>query len=172
MTPAHPFQPDPQLDLSFERIVDVPPERIWAAWTTPALINQWFTPAPWKTSGCQIDLRPGGGFHTVMTSPEGESFPNVGCYLEVVPNRKLVWTSTMGPNYRPTTQPPDALMITAIIQARGTRRRPSTRMKPAGSSMRPWGLPKDGERRWISCLRWSGWVDGCGALRLNVGRDQ
>jgi uncharacterized protein YndB with AHSA1/START domain len=125
MTPAHPFQPDPQLDLSFERIVDVPPERIWAAWTTPALINQWFTPAPWKTSGCQIDLRPGGGFHTVMTSPEGESFPNVGCYLEVVPNRKLVWTSTMGPDYRPTTQPPDALMITAIIQ-----------LEPVGSGTR------------------------------------
>ncbi|MGH8604881.1 MAG: polyketide cyclase, partial [Gammaproteobacteria bacterium] len=29
-------QPDPKLDLVFERIVDVSREPIWTAWTTPA----------------------------------------------------------------------------------------------------------------------------------------
>jgi uncharacterized protein YndB with AHSA1/START domain len=28
-------QPNPKLDLVFERIVDVPRELIWTAWTTP-----------------------------------------------------------------------------------------------------------------------------------------
>ena len=32
------FEPNPELDLSFERIVDVPPAPIWAAWTTPELL--------------------------------------------------------------------------------------------------------------------------------------
>ena len=27
-------QPDPELDLSFERVVDVPRELVWLAWTT------------------------------------------------------------------------------------------------------------------------------------------
>jgi uncharacterized protein YndB with AHSA1/START domain len=70
MTPLI-HQPDPQLDLIFERIVDVAPALVWAAWTTPEHLKHWFTPAPWKTIDCEIDLRPGGLFRTVMCSPEG-----------------------------------------------------------------------------------------------------
>ena len=71
MTPLT-HQPDPQLDLVFERIVDVSPELVWAAWTTPEHLKHWFTSAPWKTIDCEIDLYPGGLFHTVMCSPEGQ----------------------------------------------------------------------------------------------------
>lgn len=92
---------DPSLDLSFERLVDLPPEAIWAAWTQPERLMPWFCPRPWTTIACEIDLRPGGKFHTVMRSPEGQEFPNGGCYLEVVPNRRLVWTNTLGPGFRP-----------------------------------------------------------------------
>ncbi len=38
-----------KLDLSFERVVDVKPELVWKAWTTPEYLKKWFTPAPWKT---------------------------------------------------------------------------------------------------------------------------
>jgi uncharacterized protein YndB with AHSA1/START domain len=84
-----------------ERIVDVPPELVWRAWTVPSILKQWFTPAPWTTIDCEIDLRPGGIFRTTMRSPEGEEFPNAGCYLEIVPNRKLAWTNALAPGYRP-----------------------------------------------------------------------
>ncbi|MCH8619275.1 SRPBCC family protein [Undibacterium sp. TS12] len=90
------------LDLVLERIVDIPPALVWAAWTTPAHILEWFTPAPWKTVDCEIDLRPGGIFRTVMRSPEGMDHDNVGCYLEVVPGKKLVFTDALGPGFRPT----------------------------------------------------------------------
>lgn len=124
---------DPKLDLAFERLVDVPPERVWMAWTTPAHLMKWFTPAPWKTVECEIDLRPGGRFFTVMESPEGQRFPNVGCYLELIPNRKLVWTNALLPGYRPIYSPGacpgEAFAFTGIILlepatvggARGTR---------------------------------------------------
>ncbi len=107
---------DPRLDLSFERIVDVPKERIWQAWTEPRHITQWFTPAPWKTVACEIDLRPGGLFSTVMQSPEGQRFPNAGCYLEVVENRRLVWTNALAPGFRPAAQPPGDFAMTAIVE--------------------------------------------------------
>ena len=71
-------KPDPKLDLVLERVVDVPPNLVWAVWTTPEYVKQWFTPAPWRTVDCEIDLRPGGVFRTVMRSPEGQEFPNVG----------------------------------------------------------------------------------------------
>ena len=108
---------DPDLDLVLERVVDVPVEQVWAAWTQPELIVQWFTPAPWKTIACAIDLRPGGIFSTTMESPEGERFPNEGCVLEVVPQRRLTWTSALSAGFRPTppTHAANDLPFTAVI---------------------------------------------------------
>lgn len=95
---------DPKLDLLFERVINVSSELVWAAWTTPEHLKQWFTPVPWKTVDCEIDLRPGGLFRTVMRSPEGQEFSNIGCYLEIIPNEKLVWTNALQPGYRPVNQ--------------------------------------------------------------------
>jgi len=107
---------NPKLDLVLERVVEVKPELVWQAWTTPEYLKKWFTPAPWKTVHCEIDLRPGGKFHTVMESPEGVTMPNTGCYLEVVPNRKLVWTGALLPEYRPADITADVpFVFTAII---------------------------------------------------------
>jgi hypothetical protein len=91
------YQSNPQLDLRFTRIVDVPKDLIWRAWTEPELLKPWFCPLPWKTVDCEIDLRPGGIFRTTMQSPEGKEFPNTGCYLEVTPDKKLVWTNALLP---------------------------------------------------------------------------
>jgi uncharacterized protein YndB with AHSA1/START domain len=103
---------DPELDLVLERVVDVPPALVWRAWTEPERLKRWFTPKPWQTVECEIDLRPGGIFRTTMRSPEGEDTPHVGCYLEVVPNRRLVWTDALLPGYRPSGEP----FMTAVIE--------------------------------------------------------
>ena len=108
---ATPYQLDPTLDLGIERLVDLTPEQLWAAWTTPALLVQWFCPAPWTVSAATLDLRPGGGFTTVMRSPEGQEHPHTGTFLEIVPNRRLVWTDALLPGYRPGPTP----FITAVI---------------------------------------------------------
>ncbi|MCU0550613.1 MAG: SRPBCC family protein [Leptolyngbya sp. Prado105] len=121
-------QTNSQLDLVFERIVDIAPELIWTAWTTPEHLKPWFTPVPWKTIDCEIDLRPGGLFRTVMSSPDGQEFPNQGCYLEIIPNKKLVWTNALEPGYRPanpSVNSNDTFFFTAIIslepQEQGTK---------------------------------------------------
>jgi uncharacterized protein YndB with AHSA1/START domain len=119
MTRANILKPDPKLDLVLERVVDVPRELVWRAWTVPEHLMPWFTPVPWKTTDCEIDLRPGGIFRFVMHGPEGEVHTNVGTYLEVIPNERLVWTSTMGPGFRPQPQttlgPDDPFHFTAVI---------------------------------------------------------
>jgi uncharacterized protein YndB with AHSA1/START domain len=104
MTSTSPL--NPLLDLSFTRDIDVPRHRVWRAWTEPALLMPWFCPLPWKTIACEIDLRPGGLFSTTMQSPEGQHFHNLGCYLEVVPQQKLVWTNALLAGFRPS--PPSA----------------------------------------------------------------
>ncbi|MDB5811561.1 MAG: putative glutathione S-transferase-related transrane protein [Betaproteobacteria bacterium] len=113
------FKPDPKLDLVLERVVDVPRELVWRAWTECEHLKKWFTPAPWQTVDCEIDLRPGGIFRTVMRSPEGQDFPNLGCYLEVIKNEKLAWTNALGPGFRPMASPETThcgtFMFTAMI---------------------------------------------------------
>ncbi len=117
MTDNNFYQPDPKLDLVLERVVDVPRELVWQAWTMPEHVKKWFAPAPWTTVDCEIDLRPGGLFRTVMRSPEGQEFPGDGCYLEIVKNEKLVWTSALLPGYRPVLQPESGadMLFTAVI---------------------------------------------------------
>jgi uncharacterized protein YndB with AHSA1/START domain len=105
------FKMDPKLDLVLERTVDVPRELVWRCWTEPKHLMKWFTPAPWKTIACKIDLRPGGMFATTMLSPEGQEFPSAGCYLDVIPQERLVFTDALKPGYRPGDQP----FMTAIL---------------------------------------------------------
>ena len=57
MAPAKTY--DPSRSLVLERVIDVPPEQLWRAWTQPELLKQWFCPLPWKVTECEIDLRPG-----------------------------------------------------------------------------------------------------------------
>jgi uncharacterized protein YndB with AHSA1/START domain len=112
------YTPNPALDLVLERTIAVAPDRVWAAWTEPELMVQWFTPAPWKTVAADLDLRPGGRCVTTMESPEGERFPNAGCYLVVEPPRLLVWTSVMTEGFRPVapTNGADDLPFTGRIE--------------------------------------------------------
>ena len=115
---------DPALDLVLERhIPDVTPAQLWRAWTEPEELKQWFTPKPWRTVACEIDLRPGGAFGTTMRSPEGDEVSGTGCYLEIVEHRRLVWTDALGPGYRPGAFPFMTAIITMAPEGDGTHYR-------------------------------------------------
>lgn len=92
------------LDLRLERVVDVPPSLVWKCWTQPEHLVHWFTPKPWETPVCRIDLRPGGEFYTEMKGPNGEYHANAGCYLVVAENERISWTNALEPGFRPVTK--------------------------------------------------------------------
>ena len=110
--------PDPSLDLVLERVIDVPKELVWKAWTDPELLKIWFTPKPYSTREVELDLHPGGKFRVVMADPDGNPMDmGAGCVLEVIPNEKLVWTSALGPGYRPQPAPTEegAFFFTCVL---------------------------------------------------------
>ncbi len=110
-----------ETDLLLQRVVAATPEQIWRGFTNPELLKQWFAPLPWTVSDVEIDVRPGGRNFFVMQSPEGEQFPNEGTYLQVIENRRLVVTSCLTKNFRPSAQPFFTAVIDIEVTPEGTR---------------------------------------------------
>ena len=90
-------------DLVLERTLDAPIDLVWEAYTNPEHIKHWFAPRPYQITECELDLQPGGIFRIRMVGPDdfdtGHGTP--GCVLEVVEQKRLSWTSALGPGYRP-----------------------------------------------------------------------
>ncbi|MET1085272.1 MAG: SRPBCC family protein [Burkholderiales bacterium] len=101
--------PGSERELVLARIIDAPREKVFRAWTDPALLKQWFAPLPWTTPVAETDVRPGGGNLIVMRSPDGKEFPGRGVYLEVVANERLVFTDAY------TKEPSAKPFMTAIL---------------------------------------------------------
>lgn len=101
---------DPETDLSFTRKLAVPRALVWECWTTPEYIRHFFVPRPHEVTSCEIDLRVGGRFNTVMKVGEHE-MDNKGVYLEVVDGEKLVFTDAYSEGWKPAPDP----FMTAII---------------------------------------------------------
>jgi uncharacterized protein YndB with AHSA1/START domain len=78
-------------------------------------------PKAWgAVSKCEMDVRPGGAFSIDIVVGNGQEVPNLGCFLDVVPMKRLTWTSMLFPGYRPAVF--DDVPITAIVtlEAAGT----------------------------------------------------
>lgn len=89
--------PKPAQQLKIERVIDAPREKVFAAWTKPEHIGQWWLPPGFTDAKIDMDLRVGGEFRFAMTPPEGERFAAVGSFREVDPPSRLVysWNWTM-----------------------------------------------------------------------------
>ena len=104
MTNALPTQ-DTDRDLVLTRVLNAPRDKVFQCWTQPDLIKQWFAPKPWTTPKVEMDLRPGGGNVMTMADENGTEYPNPGQYLEVVPNKKLVFTDAYTGDWQASEKP-------------------------------------------------------------------
>jgi uncharacterized protein YndB with AHSA1/START domain len=121
---SKPFAFDPKLDFAIERFIEAPTRLVWEALTTPEHLKEWYMPKAWgRVARAEMDVRPGGIFSLDIAGADGQEFPNLGCFLDVVPMERLVWTSMLFPGYRPAVF--DDIPITAIVA-----------MEPMGSGTR------------------------------------
>lgn len=85
----------PIKEVVFERTFDAPREKVWQAWTDPAMIKQWWGPDNVSIPECEIDLRVGGKIYIVMEAGEamgsykGTRWPMLGKFTVVEPHTKL-----------------------------------------------------------------------------------
>ncbi|MFD3523141.1 SRPBCC domain-containing protein [Streptomyces sp. NPDC058653] len=72
-------------DYTLTRTLEAPVEQVWAAWTRADQYGQWAS-----AEDVVLDVRPGGGWSSVMVIPGGTRVPLSGRYTEVVENKRLV----------------------------------------------------------------------------------
>lgn len=100
-------------ELTISRLIKAPPSMVWDAWSDPARLTKWWIPAPIECRVDTLDLRPGGGFVTRMREGGGDWQPHVdGCFLDAIPERKLVFTTVMTEGWQPVDP---WLALTAIL---------------------------------------------------------
>jgi uncharacterized protein YndB with AHSA1/START domain len=116
-----PVTPGSDRELVLTRIIHAPRGKVFEAWTDPALIKQWFAPLPFTTLVAELDVRPGGASLIVMRGPDGTEMPNRGVYLEVVKNKRLVFTDAYTRAWEPSEKPFMTVVLTFEDQGSQTK---------------------------------------------------
>ena len=82
------------IDLRLSRRFDAAPERVFDAWTDPALLRRWWAAQPdWDSPAAEADARPGGRYRLSMTdTSSGVTHTVAGEYVEVARPERLVYT--------------------------------------------------------------------------------
>jgi uncharacterized protein YndB with AHSA1/START domain len=88
-------------ELDIVRVFDAPRELVWAAWTDPDQIAQWWGPAGMHTprDSVELDVRPGGVFRITMVQTDtGAEFPSDMRFTTVAAPATLgfAWESQRG----------------------------------------------------------------------------
>lgn len=65
---------------------------VFRAWTDPEKLMKWYAPEGCSIRFKELNIQPGGKFHSCISNPEYGDCWCIGEYKEVVPNSKLVFT--------------------------------------------------------------------------------
>jgi uncharacterized protein YndB with AHSA1/START domain len=78
-------------ELLITRTFDAPRALVWRAWTDPEHVKQWWGPQGFHNETCAADLRVGGNFRLEMRAPDGNVYPCVGTFREIVEPERIVY---------------------------------------------------------------------------------
>ena len=77
------------------RTFDAPARLVFEAWSRPELFKKWWVPRSMGMTlrSCELDVRTGGKYRLVFGDDPANSMAFFGRYLEVVPDKRIVWTN-------------------------------------------------------------------------------
>jgi uncharacterized protein YndB with AHSA1/START domain len=80
---------DAKPSLTLKRRFKAAPALVYAAWTEPRHLLRWFGPEGAEVVSAEADVRVGGHYRVVFTTPDGEEHDVSGTYDAVVANETL-----------------------------------------------------------------------------------
>ena len=77
------------------RTFDAPARLVFEAFSKPELFKKWWVPRSMGMTlrSCELDVRTGGRYRLVFGDDPANPIAFFGKYLEVVPNKRIVWTN-------------------------------------------------------------------------------
>jgi len=81
-----------QREIATTRLLPAPRERVFAVWTDPAHMAQWWGPDGFSVTTTKMEVRTGGEWIYTMHGPDGTDYPNRIAYELVVPPERLEYT--------------------------------------------------------------------------------
>jgi uncharacterized protein YndB with AHSA1/START domain len=79
-------------ELTLTRIIRAPREAVFAAWTEPDLLKQWWGPGPVTCPEAHVDLREGGAYRIANLEADGSITWISGHFERVQAPEELVYT--------------------------------------------------------------------------------
>jgi uncharacterized protein YndB with AHSA1/START domain len=79
-------------EIHVERVFAAPRDRVFAVYTDPELIPEWWGPHGTTTIVDRMDVRPGGGWRFVSRDSDGSETAFRGTYREIAPPERIVQT--------------------------------------------------------------------------------
>ena len=102
------------LTLEVTRHIKADPARVFAAWTRPDLLVQWWGPAGVSCPEAAVDLKVGGAYAIANQTPHGVVWIR-GEFVEVEPPDRLVYTWGLG-----GADPDERVTVTFTASSGGT----------------------------------------------------
>ena len=87
------------LELKIRRTIRASRERVFEAWTTPALLVKWWGPQGISCPGAEVDLREGGTYRIGNLTPDGKEIWIQGVFEKIDPPQELIYTWSMDPEH-------------------------------------------------------------------------
>lgn len=79
-------------ELTIERLLPAPPDRVFDAWVNPETLVKWWGPEGFTTPEHTLDVRPDGRWRTVMRAPDGVDHIVSGVYRTIDRPERLVFS--------------------------------------------------------------------------------
>ena len=83
----------PVKEVTVTRVFDAPPALVYRMWTEPKHLAAWWGPRHFTNPRCTVDARAGGEMNITMRGPDGTDYPMTAEFIEVVADKKLVFTA-------------------------------------------------------------------------------
>jgi uncharacterized protein YndB with AHSA1/START domain len=114
---------DPKAILG-TRMFDAPRALVFAAWTEPRHLAQWWGPDGFTTTTRAFDFRPGGVWRFVMHGPDGRDYENRITFDEIAPPERIAYHHGGGDDVEPVR-----FKTVVSFEEAGTKTRLSMRME-------------------------------------------
>lgn len=93
---------NPDCEIISTRIVEASQELVFAAWTEPDHLKNWWGPAGFTNTFHEFDLRPGGSWRFTMHGPDKGNYENECVFIKIEKPSLVAWQRISKPIFRVT----------------------------------------------------------------------